>query len=125
MEYYKVGNLLPELDKYLDYGIFTKARAKGQIRLGLQIDSENYWSNLKKEQDIALFWCIIGKHEDFPEQDAVLDRGVALVRKGKVHFYDRSPRCGIAMKIKKSPNAEFRERGNLIAKNIESLLKSA
>lgn len=91
---------------------------KAAVYVALDVDVCNYWGKYKQKNDIPVNWSITGVGEVSPEYV-----GVALIRKGKVHFYDRYPCGGGPFRIKDFEIPSFRKRAELIAKNIESLLK--
>ncbi len=60
----------------------------------------------------------------FIDEDTNLYMGKALIRKGRVHFYDRYPCGGRPFRVSDFTDDEFRKRAELISHNIESLLET-
>lgn len=113
MEYLKLGDGTRELAE--NFG-------KDCVSVALDIDVDDYWGSHLQEGDIPLNWYIIAQSDLLPEVGCVhIYIGKALMRNGKVHFYDRYPLGGGPFRVSDFTNPDFRRRSERIAENIEAL----
>lgn len=105
-QYNKVGEGTPEL-----------AQNFGKDLVSVAISPGGYFAPVSQTGDVDLRWAVRDQSED------VIYMGAALVRKGKVHFYDRYPMGGGPFRVSDFTSPDFRKRAELISENIERLLQ--
>ncbi len=114
-QYDKIGEGTPELAENFE---------KEAVRLALDLGHGSGWfSGIRKSGDIALDWYVRARESYSPENDVNIYQGAALVREGKVHFYDRYPMGGGPFKVSDFTSPDFRRRAEIISDNIERLLQ--
>src|SRR3989344_689185 len=113
---YKIGKGTQELARNFE---------KTSVRVALDLNHSSGWFVSDREAgDIVLDWYVQAQDEMFSEEEGIsIYKGAALVREGKVHFYDRYPMGGGPFKVSDFKSPEFRKRAELISENIERLLK--
>ena len=97
---------------------------KDSVRFSVTPDERGYFDDYAKKGDLQVRWSVLTPM-DGEGEDVTQYMGAALVRKGKVHFYDRYPMGGGPYRLKDFTNPEFRKRCEIIAKNIEELVAGA
>lgn len=98
---------------------------RDSVRIALDLSHRSGWfSGCVQPGDLALDWYVQAPSEFFKgDGDVSIYQGSALVRDGKVHFYDRYPRGGGPFRVSDFTGLEFRKRAELISENIERLLR--
>jgi len=116
MTKYKIGEGTQELARNFE---------KISVRVALDLNHGSGWfAGDREEGDIVLDWYVQAPDKVFPEEeDRSIYQGAALVRQGKVHFYDRSPMGGGPFRVCEFQSPKFRKRAELISENIERLLQ--
>ena len=115
IQYDKIGEGTSELAENFE---------KESVRLALDLSHGSGWFGVvRKSGDLTLDWYVRARESYFPENDVSIYQGAALIRDGKVHFYDRYPLGGGPFKVSDFTSPDFKRRAEIISDNIERLLK--
>lgn len=109
--YHKIGEGSADLAKNFN---------QKSVKIGIKFIDEGVIPYTPKKGEFFVSFGILAKDEEY---EGDLYPGQVLIRTGKVHFYDRYPYGGGPFKISDFENPEFRRRAEIIAENIEMLLK--
>jgi len=91
------------------------------FKITINPETTNYWGEYINQADYAIKWTIIKSHI---EKETPIFKGKALIKEGKVLYYDSRP-CGTGpFKPTDFIDLEVKERARIICDNIEAIIEN-
>jgi len=95
-----------------------------EVDLFLERSCGEYWGERNTKQDLAVLWYIISPHEIIQGVHETLYMGEALIRNDKVrHLFVKEFGGPCVESVSDEVNEERRQTAEIIATNVESLVK--